>query len=142
MVLISILRLYFAVSVNTNLDECYHEDRSAYTAFCKMYPYNISCGFDWNYFSAMNCCCYAKPCQLFYSYCARLKHCFNFKVKTACVPTGQKLSFNIWPISSYLQEKIKASPLFCFDKIKNIVIVRLDEIDYGDVFVWRDTANF
>lgn len=90
----------------------------------------------------MNCCCYAKPCQLFYSYCASLKHCFNFKVKTACVPTGQKLSFNIWPISSYLQEKIKASPLFCFDKIKNIVIVRLDEIDYGDVFVWRDTANF
>ena len=85
-----------------------------------------------SYLSAVNCCCYA---SIFCSYCTRLKYCLNFKVKEACVPIGQKLPFNIWPINSYLHEKIKASPLYYFDKVKNIVIVRLDKTDYGDFFV-------
>ena len=79
-----------------------------------MCPYNISCGFEKkSYLSAANCCCYA---SIFCSYCTRLKYCLNFKVKETCVPIGQKLPFNIWPINSYLHEKIKASPLYYFDK--------------------------
>ena len=48
-------------------------------------PYNISTGFERNYFSATKCCCYTENYTFFCSYCSRLKHCLNFKVKKACI---------------------------------------------------------
>lgn len=42
----------------------------------------------------------------------------------------------------YLHEKIKVSPLLYFDKIKNEVIVGLDDIEYGDYFYSKETADF
>ena len=54
----------------------------------------------------------------------------------------KSIPFNNYLINLCLQEKIKASPLFYFDKMKNEVIVRLDNIDYGDFFISRDTVDF
>ena len=52
------------------------------------------------------------------------------KVKKACVLVSdvKKIPFNTWPIDLYLHEKIKALPLYYFENIKDVVIVRLDDI--------------
>lgn len=51
--------------INTYINECYHEERNVFAAFCKTCPCNVSSGFESNYFSAMNCGCYAEPCHFF-----------------------------------------------------------------------------
>ena len=73
--------------------------------------------------------------MFFYSYCSRLKHYLNYKVKKACILVDdvKKISFDIHPIDLYLHKKIKASPLYYFDRIKNEVIIRLDSIQYGNI---------
>ena len=48
------------------------------------------------------------------------------------VSNKEKLPFNIYPINLYLHEKIKASPMYYFDKTKNDVITRLDKIEHGN----------
>ena len=49
----------------------------------------------------------------------------------------KKIAFDIHPINLYFHTKIKASSLYYFE-----VIIRLDSIDYSNVFVSRDTADF
>ena len=70
--------------------------------------------------------------MFFCSYCSRLKHCLNCKVKKASILVDKvkKNPFGIHPIDPYLHKKIKASPLYYFDSIKNEVIIRLDSIQY------------
>ena len=72
--------------------------------------------------------------KLYLCHISAMKHCLNFKVKKACVLVNdvKKLPFNIWPVDLYLHEKIKAPPLYYFGKVKNVVMVRLDHIKYGD----------
>ena len=73
-----------------------------------------------------------------------MKHCLNYKVKKACILVDgiKRIPFDIRPMDIYLHEKIKASPFYYFDSIKNEVIIRLDSIDYGNFFVSRDTVDF
>ena len=94
-------------------------------------------------FHLQTCCC-AENYMFFCSYCSRLKHYLNYKVKKACILVDdvKKIPFDIHPIDHYLHKKIKASPLSYFDRIKNEVIIRLDSIQYGNFFVSRDTADF
>ena len=54
----------------------------------------------------------------------------------------KKLPFNIYAIDIYLYEKIKASPLYYFNKLRTDVIIRLDNIEYGRFFACRETADF
>ena len=63
----------------------------------------------------------------------------------------KKNPLDIHFINLYLHEKIKASPLWYFDSIKNKVtvglyknkvIIGLGSIDNGNFFVSRDTADF
>ena len=80
-----------------------------------------------------------KNTQFFCSYCSRIKHCLYHKIKKACILASDKknIAFNIYTIDLYLHEKIKASPLFYFDKTKNEVILRLNNIDYDDFSISR-----
>ena len=41
----------------------------------------------------------------------------------------------------YLHGKIKASPIYYFDEVKNGVIIRLDNINYNNFFACRGTAD-
>ena len=59
--------------------------RTVFAAFQAKCPYNISTGFERNYFPSRNRCCYAENYMFFYSYCSMLKHCLNYKVKKACI---------------------------------------------------------
>ena len=130
--------------VNTFINDCFHEKRTEFAAFCAVCPYNFSTGFERNYFSSTNCCCYAENYMFFCSYCSWLKHCLNYKVNKPCilVENVKKNPFDIHPIGLYLHEKITASPLCYFDSIKNEVIVRLDSIQYGNRFVSRKYCRF
>ena len=86
-------------------------------------------------FHLQTCCC-AENYMFFCSYCSRLKHYLNYKVKKACILVDdvKKIPFDINPIDHYLHKKI--------NRIKNEVIIRLDSIQYGIFFVSRDTADF
>ena len=53
--------------VNTFMNECFHEKkkkkekkRTVFAAFQAKCPYNISTGFERNYFTSRNRCCYAE----------------------------------------------------------------------------------
>ena len=54
---------------------------TVFAAFYTKCPYNISTGFERNYFSATNCCCYAENYTFFCLY----YFSFNYKVKKACI---------------------------------------------------------
>ena len=55
--------------VNTFINQCFHEQITVFAAFCATCDYNSPTGFERNYFSATNCCCFAENYTFFYSYC-------------------------------------------------------------------------
>ena len=59
----------------------YEGKKNVFGSACKKCPYNNCFGFEKNYFTSTNCCCYSENHQFYCKYCFKLRHSLNYKVK-------------------------------------------------------------
>lgn len=55
-----------------------------------------------------------------------------------CMDDRKEILFSIYPIQIYFHEKIRASLLYHFNEMKNVVVVKLDNTEYGDFFLFLE----